>query len=143
MRLTPSASRIPNDTPGLRFICRESLDYGGSHFDHPLGSRYEEMDAVVVFDDVLVPWENVLLYRDVNRCNQAYSRTGAVVHMTHQVVVKNIAKTEFLLGLAADAGRRHRRGDPAAHPGEARRDLGEPGDHARLPARRRGRRPAG
>jgi 4-hydroxyphenylacetate 3-monooxygenase len=92
---------IPNDTPGLRFICRESLDYGGSHFDHPLGSRYEEMDAVVVFDDVLVPWENVLLYRDVNRCNQAYSRTGAVVHMTHQVVVKNIAKTEFLLGLAA------------------------------------------
>ncbi|HTV76636.1 MAG TPA: 4-hydroxyphenylacetate 3-monooxygenase, oxygenase component [Steroidobacteraceae bacterium] len=92
---------IPNDTPGLRFICRESLDYGRSHFDHPLGSRYEEMDAVVVFDDVLVPWENVLLYRDVNRCNQAYSRTGAVVHMTHQVVVKNIAKTEFLLGLAA------------------------------------------
>ena len=92
---------IPNDTPGLRFICRESLDYGGSHFDHPLGSRYEEMDAVVVFDDVFVPWENVLLYRDVNRCNQAYSRTGAVVHMTHQVVVKNIAKTEFLLGLAA------------------------------------------
>ena len=92
---------IPNDTPGLRFICRESLDYGRSHFDHPLGSRYEEMDAVVVFDDVLVPWENVLLYRDINRCNQAYSRTGAVVHMTHQVVVKNIAKTEFLLGLAA------------------------------------------
>jgi 4-hydroxyphenylacetate 3-monooxygenase len=92
---------IPNDTPGLRFICRESLDYGRSHFDHPLGSRYEEMDAVVVFDDVLVPWENVMLYRDVNRCNQAYSRTGAVVHMTHQVVVKNIAKTEFLLGLAA------------------------------------------
>ena len=33
--------------------------------------------------------------------NQAYSRTGAVAHMTHQVVVKNIAKTEFLLGLAA------------------------------------------
>lgn len=92
---------IPNDTPGLKFICRESVDYGRSHFDHPLGSRYEEMDAVVVFDDVFVPWENVFLYRDVERCNQAYARTGAVVHMTHQVVVKNIAKTEFLLGLAS------------------------------------------
>ncbi len=91
---------IPNHTPGLRFICRESVDYGRSHFDHPLGSRFEEMDAVVVFDDVFVPWENVLLYRDVNRCNQAYARTGAVVHMTHQVVVKNIAKAEFMLGLA-------------------------------------------
>ncbi len=91
---------IPNNTPGLRFICRESVDYGRSHFDHPLGSRFEEMDAVVIFDDVFVPWENVLLYRDVNRCNQAYARTGAVVHMTHQVVVKNIAKAEFMLGLA-------------------------------------------
>jgi 4-hydroxyphenylacetate 3-monooxygenase len=91
---------IPNHTPGLKFICRESLDYQRSHFDHPLGSRFEEMDAVVVFDDVFVPWENVLLYRDINRCNQAYARTGAVVHMTHQVVVKNIAKSEFMLGLA-------------------------------------------
>jgi 4-hydroxyphenylacetate 3-monooxygenase len=91
---------IPNHTHGLRFICRESVDYGRSHFDHPLGSRFEEMDAVVVFDDVFVPWDNILLYRDVNRCNQAYARTGAVVHMTHQVVVKNIAKAEFMLGLA-------------------------------------------
>ncbi len=91
---------IPNDTKGLKFICRESVDYGRSHFDHPLGSRFEEMDAVVVFDDVHVPWENVLLYRDVERCNQAYMRTGAVVGMAHQVVVKNIAKCEFVLGLA-------------------------------------------
>ncbi len=92
---------IPNDTPGLRFICRESVDYGRSHFDHPLGSRFEEMDAVVVFDDVHVPWENVLLYRDVERCNQAHARTGAVAGMAHQVVVKNIAKSEFVLGLTA------------------------------------------
>jgi len=92
---------IPNHTEGLRFICRESVDQGRSHFDHPLGSRYEEMDAVVLFDDVFVPWENVFLYRDVARCNQAHARTGAVAHMAHQVVVKNIAKAEFMLGLAA------------------------------------------
>ncbi|MFX8949707.1 4-hydroxyphenylacetate 3-hydroxylase C-terminal domain-containing protein, partial [Acinetobacter baumannii] len=58
------------------------------------------MDAVVIFDDVFVPWEKVVLYRDIKRCNEAYARTGAVVHMTHQVVVKNIAKCEFMLGLA-------------------------------------------
>jgi 4-hydroxyphenylacetate 3-monooxygenase len=92
---------IPNDTQGLRFICRESVDYGRSHFDHPLGSRFEEMDAVVIFDDVFVPWERVFLYRDIKRCNEAYARTGAIVHMTHQVVVKNIAKCEFTLGLAS------------------------------------------
>jgi 4-hydroxyphenylacetate 3-monooxygenase len=92
---------IAADTPGLKFLCRESVDYGRSRFDHPLGSRFEEMDALVVFDDVHVPWENVLLYRDVELCNTANARTGAVAGMAHQVVIKNIAKTEFVLGLAA------------------------------------------
>ena len=46
---------IPCSTPGLKFLCRESFDLGRSHFDHPLGSRFEEMDAVVFFNDVLVP----------------------------------------------------------------------------------------
>ena len=89
------------NTPGLKFICRESVDYGASTYDHPLGSRFEEMDALVVFDDVFVPWERILLYRDVEICNQAYTATGAIINMSHQVVVKNVAKTEFMLGLAA------------------------------------------
>jgi len=89
------------DTPGLKFICRETVDYGRSRYDHPLGSRFEEMDAAVVFDDVFVPWDRVFLYRDVETCNQAYAATGAIVNMAHQVAVKNTAKTEFLLGLAA------------------------------------------
>ncbi len=92
---------LPTNTPGLKFLCRESLDYGKSHYDHPLGSRFDEMDAVVIFDDVFVPWENVFLYRDVVRCNEAYAKTGAIVNMSHQVVVKNIAKTEYLLGLTS------------------------------------------
>ncbi|MBI4428291.1 MAG: 4-hydroxyphenylacetate 3-monooxygenase, oxygenase component, partial [Ignavibacteriales bacterium] len=92
---------IPTNTTGLKFQCRETVDYGHSHYDHPLGSRFEEMDAVVIFDDVFVPWENIFLYRDVAKCNEAYAKTGAIVNMSHQVVVKNIAKTEFLLGLAS------------------------------------------
>src|SRR5436305_5589261 len=47
---------IPCGTPGVKFLCRESFDLGRSHFDHPLGSRFEEMDCVVFFDDVLVSW---------------------------------------------------------------------------------------
>lgn len=92
---------IPNATDGLKFICRETVDYGRNHFDHPLGSRFEELDALVVFDDVFVPWENVFLYRDVKACNEAYAATSAVAHMSHQVICKNIAKTEFLLGLVS------------------------------------------
>lgn len=93
------AFAIPCDTPGLKFICRESFDYGRSNFDHPLGSRFDEMDAIVVFDDVLVPWDRVFMVGRPDLCNQIYSATNAVVHMTHQVVIKNVAKTEFLLGV--------------------------------------------
>jgi 4-hydroxyphenylacetate 3-monooxygenase len=74
---------------------------GRSHHDHPLGSRFEEMDAVVVFDDVLVPWERVFLYGDPELANGAFGATNAVIHMAHQVINKNIVKTEFMLGLAS------------------------------------------
>ncbi|MEM7534661.1 MAG: 4-hydroxyphenylacetate 3-monooxygenase, oxygenase component [Chloroflexota bacterium] len=90
---------IPNNTDGLKFQCRETFDYDLATYDHPLGSRYEEMDAVVFFDDVFVPWERVFLYQDVEICNKAYNATGTVWHMAHQVICKSIAKTEFLLGL--------------------------------------------
>jgi 4-hydroxyphenylacetate 3-monooxygenase len=92
---------LPTNTPGLKFLCRESLDYGRSRYDHPFGSRFEELDSVVLFENVFVPWERVLLYRDVARCNAAYARTGALASMAHQVVVKNLAKTEYLMGLAS------------------------------------------
>ena len=95
------AFSLPCATPGLRFICRESFDYGRPEFDHPLASRFEEMDAMVVFDDVLVPWDRVFLLENGELCNRLYSDTDATVHMTHQVVVKNIAKAEFVLGVAS------------------------------------------
>lgn len=95
------AFAIPSDTPGLKFICREGFDVGRSRFDHPLASRFEELDAIVVFDDVLVPWERVFLYGDNDLTNNVYGRTGAVVHMQHQVAVKSIAKTALLLGVAS------------------------------------------
>ena len=94
------AFAIPNDTPGLRYQCRESFDSGRSHFDHPLGSRFEEMDAVAFFDNVFVPWERVFLLGDVELCNNLQMATNRHLHSGHQVVTKNVAKCEFVLGLA-------------------------------------------
>ncbi len=92
------AFAVPNDTPGLIFQCREPLDLCKPHRDHPLGSRFDEMDAMVYFDDVLVPWERVFLMNDVELANGAYGNTGAVLHMAHQVANLKIAKTEAILG---------------------------------------------
>jgi 4-hydroxyphenylacetate 3-monooxygenase len=94
------AFAIRCNAPGLKFLCRDSFDLGRSHFDAPLSSRFEEMDCVVVFNQVLVPWERVFLCGDVARCNSLYGDTSAVVNMMHQVVVKNTVKAEFMLGLA-------------------------------------------
>jgi len=94
------AFALPCNTPGLSFLCRESFDLGRSHFDHPLGSRYEEMDALVFFDDVLVPWERVFLLGDVELCNNMPMATNRIIHSGHQVVTKQVVKAEFILGLA-------------------------------------------
>lgn len=97
---TSFAFAIPCDTPGLSFLCRESFDLERSHFDHPLGSRFEEMDAIALFDHVLVPWERVFLLGDVERCNNMAMQTRQYAHSGHQVVTKNVVKCEFILGLA-------------------------------------------
>ena len=52
--------------PGLRIYPRRPYAATAtSVFDYPLSSRFDEVDATVVFDDVFVPWEQVFIYRDV------------------------------------------------------------------------------
>ena len=94
------AFSIPCDTPGVKFLCRESFDLGRSHFNHPLGSRFEEMDSVVFFDDVFVPWERVFLLGNVELCNGYAAGTNSDAHTGHQVLTRCVAKAEFMLGLA-------------------------------------------
>src|SRR5262249_12162775 len=72
-----------------------------SHFDHPLGSRFEEMDAIVFFDDVLVPWERVFLLGDVDMANRLPEATNRNRHSGHQVVTKQVVQCEFILRLAS------------------------------------------
>ena len=95
------AFAAPMDLPGLKFICRESFDVGRSEAESPLSSRYEEMDAVVVFDEAVIPWDRVFLRGDILLCNRLFRETPAFMHGIHQFTTKNIAKTEFVLGVAS------------------------------------------
>jgi 4-hydroxyphenylacetate 3-monooxygenase len=58
------------------------------------------MDCIVFFDDVLVPWERVFLLYDVERLNATPHVTHSTAHSAHQGAAKNLAKCEFVLGLA-------------------------------------------
>ena len=93
---------LPIATPGMRFICRPSLTpmAAASEMDHPLSGRLDEIDGTVIFDDVLVPWERTFIYRDVEMCNGLFNRTGAMEQVMHQFSIKNLAKAEFMMGLA-------------------------------------------
>lgn len=50
-------------SPGLKHICRAGFAGRGSVEDYPLSNRFDEIDTLVVFDDVEIPWEDVLFYR--------------------------------------------------------------------------------
>ncbi len=92
---------IPVATPGLSFICRPSIvPQAASVLDYPLSMRLDEGDAVVVFNNVLVPWERVFVHRNPALCNRIYPETHVSGHTSHQAAVKALAKTEFMLGLA-------------------------------------------
>ncbi|KMY52933.1 4-hydroxyphenylacetate 3-monooxygenase [Bacillus sp. FJAT-27231] len=94
------AFSIPSNTKGLKFICRESFVGGESIFDHPLSSQYEEMDSIVVFDHVLVPWDRVFFYDNVEAARSFLSKSSFSPFAIHQVVTRQIVKTEFILGIA-------------------------------------------
>jgi anthranilate 3-monooxygenase (FAD)/4-hydroxyphenylacetate 3-monooxygenase len=97
---------IPADAEGLRQICRTPYDTGGrSGFDHPLASRLEESDSLLIFKDVFVPWERVFIYRDVALSNRLYPTSAVRNHTAHQTNVRALVKMEFAVGLAIAVAR--------------------------------------
>lgn len=94
------AFSIPSNTKGLKFICRDTFIGGQSSFDHPLSSRYEEMDSIVVFDNVLVPWERVFYYNNDEVAEDFIVKSSFHAFAKHQVMARQIVKLEFLLGIA-------------------------------------------
>ncbi|MBC8282028.1 MAG: 4-hydroxyphenylacetate 3-monooxygenase, oxygenase component, partial [Chloroflexi bacterium] len=90
---------IPVATKGLRFICRPSHDTGRPLADYPLSGQYDEMDALAIFDDVLIPWERVFIYNDVELANMTVRKVTLWRQYMQQVAVKSIAKLEFILGI--------------------------------------------
>ncbi|MGP4077976.1 4-hydroxyphenylacetate 3-monooxygenase, oxygenase component [Halobacillus sp. K22] len=91
---------IPSNTKGLKFICRESFSIDKSSYNFPLSSRFDEMDTVVIFDEVLVPWERVFLHDNIRAANEFYKKGKFVPFTLHQIISRQIIKLEFLLGVA-------------------------------------------
>ena len=76
----------PLDTPGpeAAVAAAPTRRPRDSPFDHPLSSRFDENDAVIVFDNAFIPWENVLVYRDVEKATGFYAQSGFLNRYTLQ-----------------------------------------------------------
>ncbi|UFU00313.1 4-hydroxyphenylacetate 3-monooxygenase, oxygenase component [Radiobacillus kanasensis] len=94
------AFSIPSDTKGLKFICRPSFVGGESKFDHPLSTRYDEMDTILVFDNVLVPWDRVFFYNNLEVSNSFMIKSSFQHLALHQVLTRQVVKLELVLGIA-------------------------------------------
>ena len=92
----------PMNPPGMKLICRPSYELvagiAGSPFDYPLSSRFDENDAILVMDKVFIPWENVLIYRDFERCKQWFPQGGFGRLFPMQGCTRLAVKLDFITG---------------------------------------------
>jgi 4-hydroxyphenylacetate 3-monooxygenase len=98
---------LPTNAPGAKFICRTSYEMTatvmGSPFDYPLSSRLDENDAIFILDKVLVPWENVFVYGDVEKANNFFPRTGFLPRFVVHGCTRLAVKLDFICGLLLKA----------------------------------------
>lgn len=88
------------DNPGLSLMCRPSYEAAAtSPFDAPLSSRFDENDSVLIFDRALIPWEDVLVYRDVKRATGFYAASGFANLYNFQSGIRLAVKLELMIGL--------------------------------------------
>jgi 4-hydroxyphenylacetate 3-monooxygenase len=94
----------PMDTPGKTLVSRRSYERSAvSPWDNPLSARFDENDAVAVFEEAFIPWENVLVYRDVDKATSFYPASGFMNRYTLQAGTRLAVKLDFVCGLIAEA----------------------------------------
>ena len=91
---------IPMNTPGLRFLCRDSFSKVGNAFDYPISSRFDEQDAFVIFDDVEVPKDRIFIDANLEVYNSVML-TGWWPNIMQQTMIRAQTKLEFAWALAS------------------------------------------
>jgi 4-hydroxyphenylacetate 3-monooxygenase len=86
------------DSPNLKFICRTGFAGRADARDYPLANRFDEVDTLVIFDNVLIPWENVLFYRHTKAA--AFIRATLHRYSAFAFVQRNLKVADMLIGAA-------------------------------------------
>ncbi len=85
-------------SPNLKFICRTGFTGRAPAEDYPLSNRFDEVDTLVIFDDVLIPWENVLFYRHTRAAT--FIRATLHRYSAFAFVQRNLKLADMMIGAA-------------------------------------------
>jgi 4-hydroxyphenylacetate 3-monooxygenase len=84
--------------PGMKHICRTGFAGRAPAADYPLANRFDEVDTLVVFDDIEIPWENVLFYRHTRAA--AYIRATLHRYSAFPFVLRTLRMADLMIGAA-------------------------------------------
>lgn len=98
---------VPMNAPGVKIISRQSYELqaatNGTPYDYPLSSRFDENDAVIVLDNVFIPWEDVLAYKNIEVSNNFLMGAGFFNRFTFHGCTRFAVKLDFMAGLLLKA----------------------------------------
>lgn len=90
---------VPMSAKGVKAFSRKSYEEAAtSVFDNPLSSQFDENDAILYFDDVKIPWDRVLVHRDVQMAQAQWFDTRAHLYQNYQCQIRLMVKLRFLMG---------------------------------------------
>ncbi len=84
--------------PGVKHICRSGLAGRAPTEDYPLSNRFDEVDTLIVFDDVEIPWENVFFYRHTRAAQ--FIRATLHRYSMFAFVQRHLRLADLLVGTA-------------------------------------------
>lgn len=90
--------RADMDAPGIKHICRSGFAGVRDSADYPLANRVDEVDTMIVFDDVLVPWEDVFFYQHIRAAT--FIRATLHRYSIFPFIQRHLRYADLLLGFA-------------------------------------------
>lgn len=91
---------VPCGTPGLTLWSRKPFGRDlRNKFDYPLSAKYDESDAMVLCDNVFVPWEKVFVHDNAEMSRAIYVETPSHAMGNHQSNIRFWAKMQLLTGV--------------------------------------------
>lgn len=90
---------VPANVEGLTIVSREPMHKPESDSgDHPLASMGDELDNMMIFDNVFVPWEDVFHLGNPEHAKLYPQRLFDFLHW--QDLIRQTVKAELMVGLA-------------------------------------------